>query len=537
MAGYPNFYKVIIKRTDKIKKIKNNPVLIKGAKEYYKDKPIEFIQDWGVTYDPRNAGTPHPTLMPFVPFKRQKEFIRFLYECLIDQENGAAEKCRDVGATWIACNFSIWLWLFHDGSAIGWGSRKEQLVDKIGDPDSIFEKLRMVVDNLPSFLVPEGYNKKVHSTYMKIIHPTNGATITGEAGDNIGRGGRKTIYFKDESAHYEHPEMIEAALGDNTNIQIDISSVNGPTTVFQRRIDAGTVWNPDDDKIIGATRVFIFDWSDHPLKTQEWYDKRRARAVEEGLLHIFAQEVERDATAAVEGILIPGSWVNAAIDAHIKLGIKVEGLNIAGFDLADGGKDKQGLSIRKGILQHITKKWDSPDTGVATQKALFHCIRMGVTSFQYDCIGVGSGAKSEINRLRRNKTLPESIMVVAWAGSGKVLKPNARIIRGDKQSPKNIDFYANLKAQGWWQLRLRFEKTYRMVNGISEYDHNELISLSSHMDGLQELKKELSQPTYSINGSGKLLVDKAPDGVKSPNRADATMMSYWPKMGKQKVLI
>ena len=28
---------------------------------------------------------------------------------------------------------------------------------------------------------------------------------------SIGRGGRKLIYFKDESAHYEHPEMIEAA--------------------------------------------------------------------------------------------------------------------------------------------------------------------------------------------------------------------------------------------------------------------------------------------------------------------------------------
>jgi hypothetical protein len=48
-----------------------------------------------------------------------------------------------------------------------------------------------------------------------------------EAGDNIGRGGRTLVYFKDESAHYEHPDLIEAALGDNTNVQIDISSVNG----------------------------------------------------------------------------------------------------------------------------------------------------------------------------------------------------------------------------------------------------------------------------------------------------------------------
>jgi hypothetical protein len=62
------------------------------------------------------------------------------------------------------------------------------------------------------------------------------STATGEAGDNIGRGGRTLGYFKDESAHYEHRDLIEAALGDNTNVQIDISSVNGLGNVFHRPV-------------------------------------------------------------------------------------------------------------------------------------------------------------------------------------------------------------------------------------------------------------------------------------------------------------
>lgn len=537
MAGYPNFNRIIKRRIERINKIKADPRLIKGAWAYYIDKPIEFIQDWGITYDPRNAGTNVPTLMPFVPFPRQKEFIQFLYECLLDQANGAIEKCRDVGATWIAANFSDWLWRFHSGSAIGWGSRKEQLVDKIGDPDSIFEKIRMVQENMPSFLQPKGWNPIVHSSYMKIINPANGSTITGEAGDNIGRGGRKTIYFKDESAHYERPEKIEAALGDNTNVQIDISSVNGPATVFQRRIDAGTAWDPNIETPKGVTRVFIFDWRDHPLKTQEWYNERKKRAKEEGLGHIFAQEVDRDASAAVEGTLIPGTWVNAAVDAHIRLNIPIEGQTFGAFDVADGGKDKQGLAIRKGILQFVSGIWESPDVGVATQKALFHCLKNKVESFQYDSIGVGSGAKSEINRLQREGLLPKHLRTVGWAGSGKVKKPEARVIKGDKQSRKNKDFFCNLKAQGWWNLRLRFERTYKMIEGLAEYEEDELISLDSNMAGLHELKKELSQPTYSINGSGKMVVDKAPDGVKSPNRADSTMMSYWPRTRNQQVLL
>lgn len=37
---------------------------------------------------------------------------------------------------------------------------------------------------------------------------------------------------------------------------------------------------------------------------------------------------------------------------------------------------------------------------------------------------------------------------------------------------------------------------------------------------------ELSQPTYSINSAGKILIDKAPDGAKSPNLADAVMIRF-----------
>ncbi len=40
---------------------------------------------------------------------------------------------------------------------------------------------------MPDWLKPKGFVEKVHDNYMRIINPDNGATITGEAGDNIGR--------------------------------------------------------------------------------------------------------------------------------------------------------------------------------------------------------------------------------------------------------------------------------------------------------------------------------------------------------------
>jgi hypothetical protein len=39
---------------------------------------------------------------------------------------------------------------------------------------------------------------------------------------------------------------------------------------------------------------------------------------------------------------------------------------------------------------------------------------------------------------------------------------------------------------------------------------------------------ELSQPTFSVNAAGKILVDKAPDGSRSPNLADSVMITYQP---------
>ena len=36
-----------------------------------------------------------------------------------------------------------------------------------------------------------------------------------------------------------------------------------------------------------------------------------------------------------------------------------------------------------------------------------------------------------------------------------------------RDTPLNKDFYTNLKAQGWWQLRRRFEKTQINVPSCS----------------------------------------------------------------------
>lgn len=529
-AWPPDYTAELGKRQRRLIQLRQRPELVPGALEFYRTRPVEFIEHWCITYDPRNAGTETPTTLPFVMFPRQREFIDFLVGCIRDEENGLVEKCRDMGATWLCVALSVWLWRFWEGAAIGWGSRKEDLVDRIGDPKSVFDKIRKTVDYLPPEFLPLGFDRRAHMGFLKVLNPENEASITGEAGDNIGRGGRTLVYFKDESAHYERPELVEAALGDNTRVQIDISSVNGLGNVFHRRREAGVEWAPAKAMPKGKTRVFIMDWRDHPAKTPEWYQERKRKAEDDGLQHVFAQEVDRNYSAAVDGVIIPAEWVSAAIDAHVALGFDDSGGWRAGFDPYDEGGDLHALAVAKGVIVRSVEAWGEGDTGEATRRVVG--VLSGKTvALQYDGLGVGAGVKAEANRLNAESLLPRGLSFCPWMASASPLNPDDRVIPGDPESPLNRDFFANLKAQAWWELRRRFERTFKAVTAGEHSDPSTLISLPGDMPGLATLRKELSQVTRGKTGALKLVVNKTPEGTKSPNRADALVMAFWAASG------
>ena len=521
----PNYLREFNHRLHLKNLLKNDERLQDCYHVYYKYHLVDWINDWAITFDPRVPGALR--LMPFKLFPRQEDFCNFVLGCFTDKEAGLVEKSRDMGATWLCVAISVWLWLYHPGTVIGWGSMKEDAVDKKGDPKAIFPKIRQLIQHLPSFMRPHGFKMSVHAPYMRIINPANSASIIGEAGDNMGRGGRTSIYFKDESAHYERPELIEAALGDNTDVQIDMSSVNGTANVFYRRRMSGEEWFPDKVMPPHKTRVFIFDWRDHPNKSEDWHEERRKKAEAEGLLHIFAQEVDRDYYGSVDRIIIRAEWARAAIDAHIKLKFTDDGEKIAAQDVADGGGDKNALAIRHGVVLKFCDNWGG-EAGEAAKRAVPSCIEYGVTDLNYDSIGVGAGFKTELNTMKSTGALPANMRIVPWNAGANPLDPEKHIIPTDKQSPTNEDQYLNIKAQAWFRLRARFYKTFRAVTHGDKYDPAELISLDSSIPLIHQLILELAQATYDSNGKGKTIIEKKPNNTMSPNLADAVVMCYCP---------
>ncbi|MDQ2860566.1 MAG: hypothetical protein M3T55_07560 [Pseudomonadota bacterium] len=244
---------------------------------------------------------------------------------------------------------------------------------------------------------------------------------------------------------------------------------------------------------------------------------------------IVAQEIDIDYSASVERVLIPSAWVRAAIDAHKRIGIAATGARTASLDVADEGRDANAFCGAHGIVVEHIEQWSGAGGDIfgTVERAFGLCDVRGYRKLRYDADGLGAGIRGDARKINEARTV--QIEVEAFRGSEAPFNPEGE----DEPGRKNKDFFANRKAQAWWALRKRFKQTHRVISEIEEHGrpltsatHDDLISLSSEMGFLAKLVSELSQPTYAVNTIGKILVDKMPEGAKSPNLADAVMIQF-----------
>lgn len=518
----PDYVQVFEWRQERILRIRNNPDAIPLLSAFYKDNPAQFIIDWGMTYDPRNPERGLPSYIPFLLFPRQEEWMEWFMARWKAQEPGITEKTRDMGMSWLTVALACTVCNFNKGISVGIGSRKEEYVDKIGVPKSLLEKARIFMSLLPSEF-RNGWNRDKDAPHMRIKFPSTNSIISGECGDGIGRGDRASFYIVDEAAFLERPTLVDASLSATTNCRQDISTPNGNANSFAIRRHGGKI------------PVFTFHWRDDPRKDQAWYDKQ----VELLDPVTVAQEIDIDYNASVEGVIIPSAWVQAAIDAHIKLGIEPSGARKGALDVADEGIDKNAFTSGHGILVDVCEEWSGKGSDIfqTVVKATNFADDNGCSDVLYDADGIGAGCRGDSKQVNdeRKKVGKRPVNFNAYKGSAGVLNPDKVLMKdANGRSITNKDFFQNFKAQSWWHLRTLFLNTYRAVNGM-KYDADEIISLSSKMAALPRLTSELSQPTYSKNSAGKILVDKKPDGALSPNCADSLVILKSPDRGPLRI--
>lgn len=517
---HPVYTPIIKERMRRLQRIREEPALIGDLKRVYIDKPWLFLSDWGTTSDPRHVEVGLPVTIPFILFPRQIEWCEWLMERWKAREPGTTVKSRDMGITWLASGMSATLCMFHNEMNIGFGSRKLELVDDLGNPKSIFWKIRAFLEKTPSEFTG-GWRFK-----ERLIMFDNGSVIEGEGGDDIGRGGRASIYFVDEAAKVQHQESVDAALSATTNCRQFLSTPNGSDNPFANKV---TEW-PE-------RRVFRFHWRDDPRKDDAWYQKQ----IDELDPITLAQEVDMDFNASVEGIIIPQEHVQAALDAHIHLGIEPSGERRAALDIADEGMDNNAWATAHGILLDYVEEWSGKGSNLfnTAVKSFGLCDQFELDEEIYDADGMGAamrGDADQINDARKKDAeqrhvVPSLVAVVPFWGSGAVQRPDSAIYPGAKRT--NADYYENLKAQSWGGLQHRFRETWRARNIPDyKYDPTEIISISSAIPPRvrTKLMTELSQPTWGPNKIGKMVVNKKPDvdgrKAKSPNMADVVMMLF-----------
>ncbi len=482
----PNYDVVFAERSKRLEWIRANPNEVPALKAFYRDNPSAFIRDWGITFDPRMAERDLPTTMPFILFPRQEDWINWIVARWKGREDGLTEKTRDVGLSWLCVAIAVWMWLFYEGSVVGFGSRKEEYVDKLGDPKSLFWKVRQFINFLPQEFQPAGWDDQQHAPHMRIINPENGSSIIGEAGDNIGRGNRTSIYFKDESAFYERPDSIDAALSQTSNCKIDVSTPNGAGNPFYKKAHGGKI------------SKFVFDWRDDPRKDDAWYADQCNKLE----AHIVAQEIDRNYEASVTNAFINGEDVKAA-QLRGPANFANAGRLRVGVDPARFGDDKFAVTIRRGpvvLAMHETQKLDTIQ-GAIYVKGLIDPYNERPEQIAVDEIGVGAGVVDQLKAFYGN-------IVVGINSSIRMDGEKNELANFNIKSSTETVYY-NVRAFMWGEMREWLKRSSIPV------DH--------------ELKSELTSVRYGYRG-GSLLLESKDDmkrrGVKSPNKADSLALTF-----------
>lgn len=218
-----------------------------------------FFKYFCWTYDPRKS----PADLPFVPWDYQEKFIVETNKCIESGVSALTEKSRDMGVTWMLLCVFIYRWLFKDDSFL-LGSRKEDLVDTIGDMDTHFERCRYVLAKLPDWMVNAcGWDRKL-SGYMKLYKST-GASLSGESmNKEFSRQGRYKAILLDEFAFVDGAEVIWRSCGDSSPCKLPISTPNGRNNFFAKLRDSGKV------------KVNTIHWRLHPDKDDAWYEQQKS---------------------------------------------------------------------------------------------------------------------------------------------------------------------------------------------------------------------------------------------------------------------
>lgn len=461
---------------------------------------IFFCNMFVFTFNPRVT----PSVIPFILFPRQEELILFIEGCLNEKKWGEVTKCRYTGASYVTCMYLLHKLMFAKDFSGSLSSNKADSVDKIGDPDCLFEKIIMMYRWLPEWL--KTFDIEAGRKLKLLTNPANNTQIKGYSGKDIGRGGRSTLAVVDESAHLEQGFKALAALSENTDCALMITTPTGTSSMHYSL------------HVSSEVKSFMYKWDADPRRNFEWYEAQIRKLGQE----IAEQELNCNYFSAVEGALIKPAWIRACVTNEIPITDEPSKYNpgtiYAGLDVAKT-RDRSVLCIRRGNkVLHIQQL---PKNEVTQTCLLVHeiLIEWGVDIFVYDSLGLGSDVKGILDL--QFPTHPYEIRLYSSSHSA-----GEDYLEAYDELAK--DRFYNLRAYTMYQMRTRIKNTHDFVNKIREVDMEKTIVFPQ--DTSEDCLNDFCKPTALFKGK-KLLIESKEDlkkrGVSSTDYFDAVVMAFY----------
>lgn len=227
----------------------------------------------------------------------------------------------------------------------------------------------------------------------------------------------------------------------------------------------------------------------------------------------YVSRVLAEFPSIAEGGLIPYAWVRAAMDRSLGKGYPRH----LGVDVGAGG-DASTYALREGNRVRIVSKDRNPDTMQTTGKVIRILRETGADAAKIDEIGIGRGVADRTAEIAKDpaqdggtQTLAAKVQGVN-VGRAAIGRPKPG--QSDREALEEAKgAFINLRAQGWWELRERFQDNAIDIDPDDE-----------------ELAAQLVDIRFKHTSTGKLQIESKADmkrrGRPSPDDADAVMLAF-----------
>ena len=218
--------------------------------------------------------------------------------------NGWISKSRDMGITNCGCMDTLNDFLFKKPAVTKMISRRADLVDDIGNLDSMFERISSHLNPamdicLPDFMLPRGFIYEEHRQLNKIRRPDNSNMVNGESSSSrSGRGGRAGKAWVDEGAFIRGLKTLLSSLFmTSPHVFICSSESVEVDDYFGEAVDRLRQELPD--------ALIEMEYWIHPFHDSEWLEQTRQVYELNDNIDGFYREVMRQRNAGLTDWIYP----------------------------------------------------------------------------------------------------------------------------------------------------------------------------------------------------------------------------------------